>query len=768
MNEIQSIYSSNFQGPLKSFDLFPLTLTPRRKKSSEQLSPYKNYLKKDTPQRVVGYQNFPNPSRIQKKRRKEKNKTNRKRTIRLLTKLKENDKDKVNKNEILFQEKVELIKKKILYKYKSPYMDYLYKHRYFFAAFVKKHKPTYYNFYQTNHILDKKKCSLFVKFKDYKIFLDNQEFFLKYFTKRESKIYLNYLLFFIYEKDPYIKSNKTYCLNKDRNHIKEDYSEIIINNIFGAQKIIYTKNLEKIPTFYNKNNNNIDQNLLDKKLMKKKSKISIPKYYLNIKPITSEINYFFVKDIPSIKIPHLMPNYFPNDLGLLYILKNIMLKNKYSVYVLNYKEYLFEKKPKKKESNNNNNNYFKKKDYSILNSYISSDSKSGEINTERNILNISKLYNLNHKHNIHSAFRRLKDDNDIADVETLAKNLRNNKANKDGIDSNLNDIENMENFDSEKDIFLSTLKKPFIGNRTKKENKKIIKFLKYKENKSLDKIKEYKSAGTIKNRIDITKSINEKIKFLKKKSEDIRKKHPLYVYLSDGKKKKKNMFNFFLNFYDLENNKKANLKINQDNKKMLYKYFPDRFLNPKKYREYLIKSPFLKTLQKIESTLSPINFLKNGNKIYNIKTIEPKKNLIIFNKDNAFSPNKKIYKFKETYKFLLGMRQKENTNYLRQNIFNKAQTFYQQFKTLNFATKNRSNFKKSGAFAFSSFSGSNYDKTENEWKDYADIELQNSYIHSFFASNLMKKIRSDYKKKKNNLKNFTTLKDIAKYPDIYT
>ena len=73
----------------------------------------------------------------------------------------------------------------------------------------------------------------------------------------------------------------------------------------------------------------------------------------------------------------------------------------------------------------------------------------------------------------------------------------------------------------------------------------------------------------------------------------------MYVYLSDGKKKKKNMFNFFLNFYDLENNKKANLKINQDNKKMLYKYFPDRFLNPKKYREYLIKSPFLKTLQKL-------------------------------------------------------------------------------------------------------------------------------------------------------------------------
>ena len=113
------------------------------------------------------------------------------------------------------------------------------------------------------------------------------------------------------------------------------------------------------------------------------------------------------------------------------------------------------------------------------------------------------------------------------------------------------------------------------------------------------------------------------------------------------------------------------------------------------------------------------------------------------------------------------MKKKENKNYLRQNIFNKTNTFYQQFKTLNFATKNRSNFKKSGAFAFSSFSGSNYDQTENEWKESADIELQNSYFNSFFASNLMKKIQSDYKRKLTTLKSCTTFKEIAKCPNIY-
>ena len=120
------------------------------------------------------------------------------------------------------------------------------------------------------------------------------------------------------------------------------------------------------------------------------------------------------------------------------------------------------------------------------------------------------------------------------------------------------------------------------------------------------------------------------------------------------------------------------------------------------------------------------------------------------------------------FSFLIGIKEREIRKQLRQKIFNKTNTFYQQFKTLNYATKNRSNFKKSGAFAFSSFSGSNFDKAENEWKELADYELQNYYIHSFCTSNLMKKINSDYKKKQLTLKSCTTFKEIAKCPHIYT
>ena len=223
------------------------------------------------------------------------------------------------------------------------------------------------------------------------------------------------------------------------------------------------------------------------------------------------------------------------------------------------------------------------------------------------------------------------------------------------------------------------------------------------------------------------------------------------------------MFNLCLNFYDIEDDKNYN-KSNDKNKNMLNNYFPDRFLNPKKYIEYLVNSPFLKVLQNFEKTE---NTKKTFHKTNSIKNIGIKKTN--YAKTNcSFSPNAKIYSFKETHTFFSGMNKRENRKDLRQNIYNKACSFYQQFKTLNYAIKNRSNFKKSGAFSFSSFSGSNYDKTENEWKDFENVEVQNSYINSFHSSNLMKKIKSDFNKRQWTLKNCTTFKEIAKCPNIYT
>ena len=653
------------------------------------------------------------------------------------------------------KKKIKDISKKYLDKYINPYMDHLYKEENFFAGFIKNKKPTYYNYYQTNYILDKKRCSLYTNFKDHKLFLDNQEFLFKYFIKREIKVYLYYMLYFIYEKDHYVKSNKLYCLNKDKNHIKEEYNEIIIKNIFGAKKLIFTKNIEKIPFFYNKKNNNIDPKFYDKKNLRKQTKIFVPKYYLNIKPIITDINYLYIKDLPKSKIPNIIPNYYPNNLNILYIIKDLILKDKFSIYIINYKECIF----KKELSNKNNSN--KSKENDILNSFISNDSKNREViyRNDKNILNISRLEPNSIYNNRHSSFRRIKYDNDIYDLENLVKKIINTEIKKGELDNNLNDIDYIKNNENEKEIFLSTLKKPFIGNRTQKEI--VYKKIK-KQDLSLDKVKE-DELDEINKKIDFSNSINKKIKFLKKKNEEMKKKYPLHLYINNKKQKNKKMV---LEFYDLENNKENNYKLKYENKNFLNKYFPDRFLDSKKYREYLLNSPFLKILQNFETSLISKDFIKYRNKTKN----KYSKKLFIQNnsiKEKAFSPNKKIYNFKETHKFLLGMQKNDDWNDLKQNIYDKTNNFYRQFRTLNFATKNRSNFKKSGAFAFSSFSGSNYDKDENEWKETAHIELQNSYFNSFFASNLMKKIKNDYKKKQNTLKSCITFKDIAKCSNIY-
>ena len=748
MEQNNPIIPTNLKNPIsKNISLF--TLTPKRKQSQEEYSPkkIKNLLKRES----EAGKPFLNPSRFQKMLKKEQDLLNKRSSIHNL---------QISKKE--FEDEIENIKKDIIDKYRNPYMEYLYKGKYFFAGFVKNQKPTYYNYFQTNYILDKTKCSLYANYKDHKLFLDNQEYCLKLFTKRESKVYLHYLLYFTYEKDHYVKSDKTYCVNKDRKHMEDEYKDIIIDNIFGAHKILYIKNLEKIPVFYNKSNKNVDPKLYDKKQIKKLTKISIPKYYLNIKPVISDINYLFIKDVPNIKIPNIIPNYCPNDLCICYILKNIILKNKNSIYMINYKECFYDKNHKKKSQSNNSNK--SKDNINIINSFITNDSKNNELTSDKNILNITKLYNTENKrniHNVHSAFRRLKNDIDIVEMENLVKKIINTENKTNENEPILDDIEILNNNENEKEIFLSTLKKPFIGNRTRIEK---IEKISEKGNISL---KSEKSEDLSK-KIDITKSIHEKIQFLKMKNEEMRKKHPLHLYIDDlGNKKNKNVFNLFLNFYDLEDNKETNYKKHHG-KNMLHSYFPDRFLNSKKYREYLINSPFLKALQKMETgeTHIPTYSLKKRNKTF-IKLMKSKKHIKNIIKEKSFSPNQNIYTFKQTYKFLLGMKKKENKNYLRQNIFNKTNTFYQQFKTLNFATKNRSNFKKSGAFAFSSFSGSNYDQTENEWKESADIELQNSYFNSFFASNLMKKIQSDYKRKLTTLKSCTTFKEIAKCPNIY-
>ncbi len=760
-----NINQLNSKKILFNSNLNSLYSSPLKKSSNIHYSEkkIKNLIQRE-PKIGIG-KSFIHPSREQK--RKDVRERTRKRNA-----YRELSQKKVTKvvDDSLFEKITKYITNKIIGKYKSPYMEYLYKTKYFLASFMKRHKPTYYNFYQTCYILEKKKCRLYSRYKDHKLIQDNQEYFLKFFEIDESMAYLNYLVYFIYAKDPFVKSKRLICLNKDRKQIKDDYHEIIINKVFGAQKIVTSYQLSKEPQLIGKSN--INNKLIDKKRIKKLSRIIIPKYYLDIKPIFYKINYFYVKDIPSAKIPNIIPNYLVNDIGIYSLIKNIILKKKFSILVINDKDYAIEGKEnhhhKKKISSEN-----QKDNNNILTSFISVTSKNGTTDTERNKLNLSKV------HHMHNEFRRIKDDIDINDVEQLIKKIINTQ-NKNGTEEEEETMENLfEKYhknNSKKDIFLSSLKKPFMGNRTKttkfRRNTAHMASSGGKSIKSDDKAK-----GGYANRVKITKDLEQKLEFLKIRNKELNMKYPLSQFIVK-RKKNLNKYNLYLNMdddeFDFEKFKKMKdngfaLKAKSENKNVVNKYFPDRFLNPKKYKDFLLNNPLLKTMKKIEHYFDSFSSRgKNHKNILfdNIDTSGNKKCIRL--KKESLSPNPRLYSFKETYKFLIEHNKREDIDDFKKNIIYKTLTFYRQFKTLSEANKNKSNFKKSGAFAFSSFSGSNFDKSVNEWKD-AENEIKCSYNNdSFLSSTLMKKINTENKKRQFTLKNCTTFKECIKCPNVYT
>jgi len=706
---------------------------------------------------------FIHPSREQK-RKDVRERTKKRNAYRELSQRKVN---KVS-DESFFEKITKSITNKIIGKYKNPYMDYLYKTKYFLGTFMKKHKPTYYNFYQTCYIMEKKKCRLYCRYKDHKLVQDSQEYFLKYFEIDESKAYLNYLVYFIYAKDPFVKSKRLVCINKDRKQIRNDYHEIIINKVFGAQKIVSSHQLSKEPQFFGKSN--INNKFLDKKRIKKLSRIVIPKYYLDIKPIFYKINYFYVKDIPSSKIPNIIPNYLVNDLGIYSIMKNIILKKKFSILVINDKDYALERKDKshhkkRKPGNQKDNN-------NILTSFISVSSKNGTTDTERYKLNLSKV------HHMHNEFKRIKEDIDINDVEQIIKKILNTQHNHETEEADEamgNLFEKYHKNNSKKDIFLSSLKKPFMGNRTKttkfRRNVAHMASSASKSIKSDDRVR-----GGYANRIKITKDLEKKLEYLKRRNKELNMKYPLSQFIVK-RKKNLNKYNLYLNMdddeFDFEKFKKMKEngfkhKANSGDKNMVNKYFPDRFLNPKKYKDFLLNNPLLKTMKKIEHYFNSFSSREN-HKNSPLDKIESSgnKKCIRLTKE-SLSPNPRIHSFKETYKFLIEHNKKEDIEDFKKNIIYKTLTFYRQFKTLSEADKNKSNFKKSGAFAFSSFSGSNFDKSINEWKE-AEKEIKSSYNYdSFLSSILVKKIDSENKRRQFTLKNCTTFKDCIKCPNVYT
>ena len=628
---------------------------------------------------------------------------------------------------------LQLIKKeleqKILGKYANPYMKNI---THMISPFSKEKKILYYDYYQITYILDKKRCDLYSRYKDFKLIYDNQEYFFKFFSQKESKVYLTYLLYVTYSKDSFVKSKRAICLTKNIDRVKEDYKEHIIKNVFNAKRLILSRDLNKyLPDLSPK---------IYEKAKEKLSRIEIPKYKLNVKPVISKkLKYIYIKDVPIIKIPKIIPNYSKQDKGLYSIIKSLVVKKKYSILLINGKRVPKDNKNKKDLSKELS------KDNNILYSLKGEDSDEDDYTLNNSsLLYISRFYtNFNF---INKNFRNKKN-KDINDIESLIyriklnteeKKSENNDTEKNILPSNLDSsLNTIKENDSE--VFLSTLKQPFIGNRQGKG----LKHVKFKGSQRSEESDNKERDNQL---------LLYTLEFL---SEDNRneenKKFKLFLDLNEDE------YNF------KKDKEKEKQRLSKDKQNIIKNYFNERFIDPEKYKEYLIKSPFIKTVYNISDSFYHQN-KSNNNKIYpllNNNLTENKKS----NYSLSFNKNKKK-SFKATYEFLLGQNKKEKRDELINHLVNKSNKIYSQIKTISEMEKTRNNFKKSGRFAFTSFNPINLGPGENEW-DINENYFRAYHENTFRNSNLMKKINRENFKKDEYFKKSTTFNQILKSSNIY-
>jgi hypothetical protein len=299
-----------------------------------------------------------------------------------------------------------LINQKLKNTYKSPYMEHLIAKGYYMHHKIEDY-PKYFNYYMICYLINNIKCHFTLKYYDTLLFYNQQEYFIRYFRKNESYIVLNYLFYFVYDKDiETVVKNKKKILSKQEiinmynNLLKSNY------NFIGTMEIF-----EEIAVYYR----NIGIN-----------NINLSKFMTleNIKPVHGEkIKYLYAKDIPTQKFPNCYPNVFP--------LVGVML-NYIKIY-LNDRKYL---KLKTNDNNNYNKSHFiissnDKKDKSGSDNNKKRKNKGNEDNILMNLsLSLSKDKNITdksnefeEKKNLHNSNRRLKIDMDIYDVETLINKI---------------------------------------------------------------------------------------------------------------------------------------------------------------------------------------------------------------------------------------------------------------------------------------------------------------------------------------------------------
>ena len=306
------------------------------------------------------------------------------------------------------------INQKLKNTYKSPFMDYFIKKGYYIHH-KKSDYPKYYNYYMICYLMNNKRCQLTLRYYDHLLFYNNQEYLIRYFGKTEYFIIINYLLFFVYDKDieTISKIKKKIVSYKE---IQIMFNDLLKNNynFTGTMEI-----LDDIAVYYRYSGINMSN--LSKMLVNLE----------NVKPVfEKKIKYLYAKDVPPLSFPNSYPNLFPL-IGVIfdYIKKYLKMRKMLKVKTdssdnCNSKKDNILIEPEEKEEQKGKSYYEhkmpnKNKNKISENNFLMNLSLSF---SKSNYMENESLESFEFK-NHHNSNRRLKIDNDIYDVETLFEKI---------------------------------------------------------------------------------------------------------------------------------------------------------------------------------------------------------------------------------------------------------------------------------------------------------------------------------------------------------
>ena len=184
---------------------------------------------------------------------------------------------------------------KIKKEYTSPYINKLVElNKKMFKDKKGEDKPMYYNLFKINEIFYKKRSSFNLNFLESNLFINDNEYLIKFFEKEEYRTIMRYLLGYIFLKD---KNSQSFSLSYNhKKRIIYDEFFIYINNNYTLKEPNDENNFNLL-----KQKEIIDNFLLKKNLISLSMNAERDKV---IFPFIKSANYFFIKDMPKKIVPN--------------------------------------------------------------------------------------------------------------------------------------------------------------------------------------------------------------------------------------------------------------------------------------------------------------------------------------------------------------------------------------------------------------------------------------------------------------------------------